>query len=80
MTAETRDALVSADVLTTPYCINIALTHTLNQSDSYLVDDRFPTPGKQPSKYGYRLSTQFGSFWKILRPTSGTTSGPTKTR
>ncbi|CAH7341992.1 conserved hypothetical protein [Vibrio chagasii] len=42
VTAETRDALVSADVLTTPPTApNIALTHTLNQSDSYLVDDKF---------------------------------------
>ena len=42
ITAETRDALVVGDELTTPPTQpNIALTHTLNQSDSYLVDDKF---------------------------------------
>lgn len=40
--AETRDDLVTVDeVITPPTEPSITLTHTLNQSDNYLVDDEF---------------------------------------
>ncbi len=42
ITAETRDDLVTVDeVITPPTEPSITLTHTLNQSDNYLVDDEF---------------------------------------
>ncbi|WP_086970295.1 DUF11 domain-containing protein [Vibrio coralliirubri] len=42
ITAETRDDLITVDeVITPPTEPSITLTHTLNQSDNYLVDDEF---------------------------------------
>lgn len=63
VTAETRDALVSADVLTTPPTApNVSLIHTLNQSDSYLVDDKFSytvkVTNKEDSGIAYHYSVQ----------------------
>ena len=63
VTAETRDALVSADVLTTPPAApNVSLTHTLNQSDSYLVDDKFSytvkVTNQENSGIAYHYSVQ----------------------
>ncbi len=63
ITAETRDALVTGDVIATPPTQpNITLKHTLNQTDNYLVDDEFSytvtVTNQENSGIAYRYSVQ----------------------
>lgn len=63
ITAETRDALVTAkEVITPPTQPNITLTHTLNQAENYLVDDEFSytitVSNQENSGIAYHYSVQ----------------------
>ncbi|MEZ9289870.1 DUF11 domain-containing protein [Vibrio lentus] len=63
ITAETRDALVTAkEVITPPTQPNVTLTHTLNQSENYLVDDEFSytitVSNQENSGIAYHYSVQ----------------------
>ncbi|CAK1741548.1 putative repeat protein (TIGR01451 family) [Vibrio crassostreae] len=63
ITAETRDALVTGDAITTPPTApNLTLKHTLNQTENYLVDDEFSytvtVTNQENTGIAYRYSVQ----------------------